>query len=80
MIIYYRETTFQQRRYLFELVEQLENISEACRRAKVSRKTYYRWKPKYERDGIEGLRVKIVDWRYSHTKIGVTTKRWMPMS
>ncbi len=56
MAIYYRQTTFQQRRYLFELVEQLENISEACRRAKVSRKTYYHWKSRYEKEGIEGLR------------------------
>jgi transposase len=55
MAIYYRQTTFQQRRYLFELVEQLGNVSEACRRAKVSRKTYYHWKPRYEKEGIEGL-------------------------
>lgn len=56
MTIYYRETTFQQRKYLFELVERLGNVSEACRRAKVSRKTYYLWKPRYESEGIEGLR------------------------
>ncbi len=56
MAIYYRQTTFQQRRYLFELVEQLGNVSEACRLAKVSRKTYYHWKPRYEKEGIEGLR------------------------
>ena len=55
MAIYYRETTFQQRKYLFELVERQGNVSEACRRAKVSRKTYYRWKPRYEKDGVEGL-------------------------
>ena len=54
--IYYRETTFQQRRYLFELVEQIGNISEACRQAKVSREHYYHWKPRYDKDGIEGLR------------------------
>ena len=54
--IYYRETTFQQRRYLFELVEQIGNISKACRQAKVSREHYYHWKPRYDKDGIEGLR------------------------
>jgi len=54
--IYYRETTFQQRRYLFELVEQIGNISEACRQVKVSREHYYHWKPRYDKDGIEGLR------------------------
>ncbi|RLG29476.1 hypothetical protein DRN97_11815 [Methanosarcinales archaeon] len=42
--------------YLFELVERLVNVSEACRRAKVSRSTYYRWKPRYEKEGVEGLR------------------------
>jgi len=54
--IYYRETTFQQRRYLFELVEQIGNISKACRQAKVSREHYYHWKPRYDKDGIERLR------------------------
>ncbi|MFQ5888355.1 MAG: helix-turn-helix domain-containing protein [Candidatus Hydrothermarchaeales archaeon] len=54
--IYYRETTFQQRRYLFELAEQIGNISKACRQAKVSREHYYYWKPRYDKDGIEGLR------------------------
>ncbi len=56
MAVYYRQTTFQQRKYLFEIVEQLGNVSEACRWAKVSRKTYYHWKPRYEKEGLEGLR------------------------
>jgi len=34
MGVYHRRTTFQQRIRLFELVEQLGNVSEACRRAK----------------------------------------------
>jgi transposase len=38
------------------LAEQLGNVSEACKLAKVSRKTYYRWKPRYAEEGIEGLR------------------------
>ena len=56
MAVYYRETTFQQRKHLFDLVEETNNISKACRDAKVSRSTYYRWKPRYEKYGIEGLR------------------------
>ncbi|RZN36578.1 MAG: helix-turn-helix domain-containing protein [Methanophagales archaeon ANME-1-THS] len=56
MAVYYRSTTFQQRRFLFELVEQLGNVAEACRRAKVSQKTYYHWKPRYEKEGVDGLR------------------------
>ena len=54
--IYYRETTFQQRRQLFEITDQLQNVSEACRQMKVSRTHYYRWKPRYDKDGIDGLR------------------------
>lgn len=54
--IYYRETTFQQRKYLFELIEESGNVSKACKQAKVSRGTYYYWKKRYEKDGIEGLR------------------------
>ena len=56
MVVYYRQTTFQQRIYLFELVERLENVSEACRRVKVSHSTYYRWKPRYEKESVDGLR------------------------
>ncbi len=56
MSIYYRSTTFQQRRFLFEMVEQGGDVAEACRRAKVSRKTYYHWKPRYEKEGVDGLR------------------------
>lgn len=53
--VYYGETTYSQRKYLFELVEQLGNVSEACRRAKVSRGTYYNWYERYEDHGIVGL-------------------------
>jgi transposase len=38
------------------MVEQGVTVSEACRRAKVSRKTYYHWKPRYEKEGVDGLR------------------------
>ncbi|MBE3122312.1 MAG: DDE-type integrase/transposase/recombinase [Thermoplasmata archaeon] len=54
--IYYRETTFQQRKQLFVLADQLQNVSEACTQMKVSRKHYYHWKPRYDQEGIDGLR------------------------
>ncbi len=54
--VYYGETTYSQRKYLFELVDELGNVAEACRHAKVARGTYYNWKKIYEKDGIEGLR------------------------
>ena len=55
--IYYRETTFQLRKQLFILADQLQNVSKACKQMKVSRRHYYRWKPRFEKDGIEGLRI-----------------------
>ena len=55
MVVYHRETTFQQRKRLFEIIEETKNISNACRDTKISRSTYYRWEPRYEKDGVEGL-------------------------
>lgn len=54
--VYFRETTFQQRKCLFELIEETGNVSKACKRMKISRGTYYYWKERYEKDGIEGIR------------------------
>lgn len=54
--VYYGFTTFSQRKLLMWEYERTQNISEACRRAKVNRGTFYRWYPRYEEKGIEGLR------------------------
>ena len=43
---------------LFTLAEELRNVSEACRQMGVDRSTYYAWKPKLERYGLDGLRVR----------------------
>lgn len=43
---------------LFTLATELGNISEACRQMGIDRSTYYRWKPKLERYGLDGLRVR----------------------
>lgn len=43
---------------LFTLADELGNVSEACRKMGVARSTYYAWKPKLERYGLEGLRVR----------------------
>ena len=32
-----------------------ETVSNICKRYRVSRKTYYKWKSRYEKKGIEGL-------------------------
>ena len=43
---------------LFTLAEELDNVSEACRQMGVARSTYYAWKPKLCRYGLDGLRVR----------------------
>ncbi|RJS70717.1 helix-turn-helix domain-containing protein [Methanophagales archaeon] len=41
--------------YSYSGVERLGNVSEACRRARVSHSTCYRSKPRYEKEGVDGL-------------------------
>ena len=52
---YYRETTPQQRKLLFETWEETGNISQACREAHVGRSTFYYWKPRFDEQGYAGL-------------------------
>jgi transposase len=40
------------------LAQQLGNVSEACGQMGVARSTYYAWKPRLERYGLDGLRVR----------------------
>jgi transposase InsO family protein len=53
--VYFRPTTVGQRRLLFSTAEETGNVSEASRRAHVSRGTYYYWRPRYESEGAAGL-------------------------
>jgi len=43
---------------VFTLAEELGNVSEACRQMGIARSTYYAWKPRLERYGLDGLRVR----------------------
>lgn len=52
---YYGFTTPQQRKLLFETWEATGNIDEACRKARVSQRFFYYWKPRFEKDGYPGL-------------------------
>jgi transposase len=52
---YYGYTTYQQRKLLFETWEETGNVSQASRKARVSRGTFYQWKPRYEAEGYAGL-------------------------
>jgi transposase InsO family protein len=42
----------------FTLAEELGNVSAACREMGIERSTYYRWKAKVDRWGLESLRVR----------------------
>ena len=53
---YYGYTTFQQRQLLFETWEATGNVTYACKKARVSRGTFYTWQPRYEADSYAGLR------------------------
>lgn len=53
--IYFRFTTPQQRKLLFETWEATGDIGEACRIARVSQRLFYYWKPRFEKDGYAGL-------------------------
>jgi len=53
--VYFRPTTVGQRQLLFSTAEETGNVSEAARRAHVSRGTYYYWRARYESDGAAGL-------------------------
>jgi transposase InsO family protein len=52
------DVLFGYRLRLFTLAEELGSVSEACRQMGVARSTYYVWKRKLERYGLDGLRVR----------------------
>jgi transposase len=52
---YFRPTTAQQRRLLFETWEATRSVTQACLQARVSRITFYYWKPRFEKEGYPGL-------------------------
>jgi len=52
---YFRPTTAQQRQLLFETWETTGNVSEASRKARVCRGTFYYWKERFDTEGAAGL-------------------------
>ena len=52
------DVLFGYRLRLFTLAEELGSVSEACRQMGVARSTYYVWKRRLERYGLDGLRVR----------------------
>jgi transposase len=54
--IYYPRTTYSQRQHLFQVWEETQNVSEACRQARIGKSTFYYWKPRFEAGGYEALK------------------------
>ena len=52
---YFPATTAQQRKLLFEIWEETGDREEACRRAHVSKGTFYKWKPRFEAGGYAAV-------------------------
>lgn len=62
---YFRFTTAQQRKLLFEVWETTGNVTEACQKAHVGRATFYYWKPRFTEKGYAGL--EELGSRVAHT-------------
>ena len=54
--IYYPKTTYSQRQILFKSWQETGDINKACEIARVSRRTFYYWKARFEERGYEGLK------------------------
>lgn len=52
---YFRPTTPQQRRLLFETYERTGNVDGACQTARVARRTFYYWLPRFRQGGYAAL-------------------------
>jgi transposase len=53
--ISYPRTTVAQRKKLFEVWEETKDVGKACQQARVSERTFYYWKPRYEAGGSKAL-------------------------
>lgn len=53
--IHYPRTTVSQRKLLFERWEETKDVAKACRTVRVSERTFYYWKPRFETGGYEAL-------------------------
>lgn len=52
---YFPPTTPQQRKLLFEIWEQTDNVTAASHKAHVGRTTFYYWKARFDKAGYAGL-------------------------
>lgn len=61
---YFRFTSAQQRKLLFETWEATGKVTQACRVAHVGRTTFYYWKPRFDERSYAGL--EAFDSRVAH--------------
>jgi transposase len=54
--IHYPDTTYSQRQVLFQVWEETQSVTEACRQARTSLSTFYYWKERFEQGGYEALK------------------------
>jgi transposase len=52
---YFGFSTFQQRKLLFETWEASGSINQACQEARLSRRSFYYWKARFDEFGYAGL-------------------------
>ncbi|HLE51631.1 MAG TPA: helix-turn-helix domain-containing protein [Anaerolineales bacterium] len=52
---YFGFSTPQQRKLLFETWEETGSVTQACRKARLSRGLFYYWKPRFDAGGYAGL-------------------------
>jgi transposase len=53
--ISYPRTTVAQRKMLFAVWEEIKDVGKACSQARVSERTFYYWKPRFEAGGYPAL-------------------------
>ena len=53
--ISYPRTTVSQRKRLFQIWEATGNLEEALRKTRVSKRTFYYWRPRFEQGGYQAL-------------------------
>ena len=53
--IYYPRTTASQRQRLFEVWQETGDVAQACHQARVSERTFYNWKARFEAGGYAAL-------------------------
>jgi transposase len=53
--IYYPRTTVSQRTLLFQIWEETHDVVKACSKARVSERTFYYWKPRFETGGYPAI-------------------------